>query len=270
MGIPDKKNCSDRGFTLIELSIVLVIMGILVAVVIGGSDMLQTAKLRGVLTEVQKYKVAIDSFKETYNALPGDMTNAVDYFGDAGDCGNANRVDNPGTCNGNGDGRLSGSTAGDNTEPFTSWDQLALAKMISGHYSGGGTEAVIGVNCPRSGDYEGAGFSMRYYAAMTSWGVGGYEDALGRKFEGNFIMFGKTHGSRNDLNTSVVNPEDAYYIDSKMDDGTPDFGFVMAGNGSSNVGNCATGAAPDIVYNITNEGVSCNLIFHIGAGDSNY
>lgn len=251
-----KHKLLQKGFSLVELSISLVIVGLLIAAVVAGSDMIKTAKLRGVVTEVQKYKVAIDSFTEAYSGLPGDITNAIDYFGDAGDCGNAVRADAPGTCNGNGDGMLSGVSAGDDTEPYTLWDQLSLAKMISGHYTGGGNSADIGVNCPRSVNFDDSGFSLRYYGSRWT-----YTDDLGRDFSGNYIMFGKPDGNRNDVIDESLTADDAFYLDSKMDDGKPAYGGVQSGNGG-----CTTGAGTAREYNFTAEGPVCTTIFNIGVG----
>lgn len=246
---------NSKGFSLVELAIVLVVMGLLVAGTLGGAELIKSAKLRAVISEIEKYKVAVESFKQQYEGLPGDLKNAASFFGQATDC-TTPYTDEAGTCNGNGDGKIGSGATTDDTEPYTEWDQLALAKMIPGSYSGAGTEAVVGVNVPASAHIDGAGYSLTYHANPWS-----YTDALGRGFPGNYFMLGKSHATRNDVLTAAVISEDTFYMDSKIDDGTPDFGKILAGTGTNAVGTCVSGSAPDIIYNLGNSSVACTPMF---------
>ena len=242
-----KNNISvEKGFSLVELAIVIVIMGLLVAGVVGGRDMIQTAKLRGVITEVQKYKVAIDSFKETYNGIPGDLKNASEYWSLAADCSSPYTEEAGATCNGNGDGKIL------NHEYNTAWDQLSMAKMIPGYYTGAGTAALLGETVPESTNIDGAGFGLRYFDSAFS-----YTDSLGRGIpDSNNIIFGQVNGTTNYPSNSAVIAADAHYIDSKIDEGTPDFGRVIAGNG-----NCRVGSAPNFEYDMDNANLGCMVLF---------
>ncbi len=64
---------TKRGFTLIELSIVLVIIGLIVGGVMVGRDLMEAATLRSVASQLQSYQVATNTFRLKYNALPGDI-----------------------------------------------------------------------------------------------------------------------------------------------------------------------------------------------------
>ena len=66
-----------RGFTLIELSIVLVIIGLIAGGVLAGQDLMEAARLRAVISQVERYKTAVVTFKLKYDSLPGDMPNAT-------------------------------------------------------------------------------------------------------------------------------------------------------------------------------------------------
>jgi prepilin-type N-terminal cleavage/methylation domain-containing protein len=64
------------GFTLIELSIVLVIIGLIVGGVLVGQDLIKYAQIRATITQIEKLNTAVNTFQLKYNALPGDIPNA--------------------------------------------------------------------------------------------------------------------------------------------------------------------------------------------------
>ena len=69
------------GFSLVELSIVLVILGLLTGGILAGQSLIRAAELRSVATESQRYMAALNSFRDKYFALPGDMANATAFWG---------------------------------------------------------------------------------------------------------------------------------------------------------------------------------------------
>ncbi|WP_176525279.1 type II secretion system protein [Caenispirillum bisanense] len=74
-------NASQKGFTLIELSIVLVIIGLLVGGVIKGKDLIDNTKTTKFIQEVQAYQDAITAYEERYGADPFNDT--LQRFGEA-------------------------------------------------------------------------------------------------------------------------------------------------------------------------------------------
>ena len=88
-----------KGFSLIELSVVVLIIGLIVAGVSSGTKLVKQAELRGIIQEMNAINAAYNTFKSTYKAIPGDMSNASTFFDlcASGGVGNDN-------CNGNGDG----------------------------------------------------------------------------------------------------------------------------------------------------------------------
>src|SRR4051812_26321723 len=68
-------DCSYKksGFTLIELSIVLVIIGLITGGILVGKDLIQAAQIRATSSQVTKYSAAVNTFRIKYNALTGDI-----------------------------------------------------------------------------------------------------------------------------------------------------------------------------------------------------
>ena len=135
-----------QGFSLVELSIVLVILGLLTGGILAGQSLIRASQLRAVTTEHDRYVAAVQTFRDKYFALPGDMTNATKFWGaaDGGDgigfdCRGAETADIR-TCNGNGDGRIGGALR---MSVDSSWEGEIHAKhgIIAGRVTG---KLVIG------------------------------------------------------------------------------------------------------------------------------
>ena len=66
-----RKN-GDRGFTLVELAIVLVIVGLLLGAVLRGSEMIRNARIKSIQNDLRGYYAAIYTFLDRMGRLPGD------------------------------------------------------------------------------------------------------------------------------------------------------------------------------------------------------
>lgn len=69
------------GFSLIELSFVMIIIGIIMAAVFKGQDLLETARLQSCVSDLNRYRLAIISYHSQFNQLPGNDSNARNRFG---------------------------------------------------------------------------------------------------------------------------------------------------------------------------------------------
>lgn len=70
----------QAGFTLVELSIVLVIIGLIVGGVLQGQDLIKAARVRAQISQITQYNTATNTFHEKYGGLPGDLLSGANYF----------------------------------------------------------------------------------------------------------------------------------------------------------------------------------------------
>ena len=71
----------QAGFTLVEMALALTIIALLLGAVMGGQHILHTSRLTKIVTDYQKYRSAILQFSDKYQELPGDMKDAVSFWG---------------------------------------------------------------------------------------------------------------------------------------------------------------------------------------------
>lgn len=76
---------NQRGFTLIELSMVLIIIGLIIIGVLGGKQVIQNAQVTNTINAIQAYQSQFQSYVQTYGAIPGeDANDALVHFPSAG------------------------------------------------------------------------------------------------------------------------------------------------------------------------------------------
>ena len=127
----------EKGFTLVELAIVLVIIGIIIAGIIKGQEMINNAKIKRAYSAQKEIAAAIYTYYDRYGKYPGDDNTATTRW--------------VGTYNGDADGLIEGGTIGTDAAPGTMftcaagtasescamWEHLRLAGMISGTATAG-------------------------------------------------------------------------------------------------------------------------------------
>jgi prepilin-type N-terminal cleavage/methylation domain-containing protein len=123
------KTSSQKGFTLVELAIVLVIIGLIVGGVLVGQDLIKAATVRSTLGDIEKYNAAATTFRNKYSGLPGDLlsSNATQFgmLTATGRDGTAGRGDGNGIV----EGCAAGATAA-GCETALFWVDLSTAQLI--------------------------------------------------------------------------------------------------------------------------------------------
>ena len=104
---------AQSGFTLVELSIVLVIIAIAAGGILIGVEMTRAARIRSIVSENEVYTQSLRTFKDRYKFYPGDFPGAQRIWGeldaDEADCIiTESERGSTATCNGNGDGVIGG------------------------------------------------------------------------------------------------------------------------------------------------------------------
>lgn len=262
-----------NGFTVLELSISLVIIGLIIGGILAGRSLLRVAELNSVMTETQKYAMALNNFRMEYNAFPGDFNQATEFWGEAHStfsvCRDMDKSQMKETCNGNGDG-----TVDDNYEMFLLWHHLSNAGLIEGQYEGRSDPdiAVNGwahtpwKNCPGSNFETGNAYGLRHhgYQSGPGWFNGDY---------GHFLMFGRAVNTSNLPRGRAFVPADLWKLDAKFDDGKPGRGQLVTRAGKNpETPNCtetSPGAGDitdgryhlDAVYRMDFEEKACTMVY---------
>jgi prepilin-type N-terminal cleavage/methylation domain-containing protein len=130
------------GFTLIEVAIVLVIIGLLLAGVFKGQELLVNARVRSLIQQHEGVRTAYFGFLDRYRAPPGDFANAAaSITGVSATCG---AVGNPG--GGDGNSRIDQA----NGEYILAWEHLSKAGFLTGSYNCTGNNVVTAESVPRN------------------------------------------------------------------------------------------------------------------------
>jgi prepilin-type N-terminal cleavage/methylation domain-containing protein len=207
----------QQGFTLIELSIVLVIIGLIVGGVLVGQDLIKAAEIRATISQIEKYNASVNTFRTKYNGMPGDITadNAIAF-------GFVTRTGTQGRGDGNGlidTSTGSGMVFGQETAMF--WNDLSIANLVDGNFTGIDSASPL-ATAPNtvSSVMPPAKLGRGNYLTVGSTGGLNYYLLAG-------IQSTSASSGAYQLSTNLT-PIQAYNIDVKLDDGLPLTGTVQA------------------------------------------
>jgi len=231
----------NKGFTLIELSIVLIIVALIVSGVVGGQALVKQAELKSVITYIQSIKTAINTFNLQFDQIPGDFDLADKYWNGAID-------------NGNKDGQVLWDG-----EHLDFWEHLTLAGVMPGNFEGsnGGNwmTPLTNLNSPFAkmdgGTY---GFIQPNVIAGIIFGPA---QATEHALSFGKIALGWTNTG------GILSVSEAVAIDTKLDDGIANVGKILAGNHRGLAGNCMNLPNGDD-YNKSLPGNGCVMAFLVG------
>jgi prepilin-type N-terminal cleavage/methylation domain-containing protein len=242
----------NSGFTLIELSIVLVIIGLIIGGIVAGQEMIGAAAVRAQISQIEKYNSAVNTFYVKYGYLPGDVPDPY-----ASQFGFAARGAFPGE--GDGNGRLDGIDSNnmgaiDCDAPFAGeqamfWVDLSVAKLIEGGFNTATPVAIPGLISGSSVSlyFPAATIGRGNYITVFSGGwlcVAGsgnensgppYDDGLNYfsvavigSNQNPYLWNENPWGAASGNGDAGMTVAESYSIDNKIDDGLPQSGRVMA------------------------------------------
>lgn len=224
---------SQSAFTLVELSIVLVIIALLIAAVTAGKSLVRASQVRKIVNNIYNLETAVNSFYDRYNALPGDMANASTVFA--------------GATNGDGNGLICPNANVTGTESYHAFAHLYRAGLTDTIYNGGNLLEM---------QYQGKRifFSIRYAQGDSATGI-----------------FGRA-GHIIDVGTAGVPPSylafnyaftavQAQEIDTKIDDGIANTGSIYGVGGSTTTGCSGWTNGTGYDYKLNRPGIECQIAY---------
>lgn len=248
----------QQGFTLVEIAIVLVIIGLLLGGILKGQELINSARVRNIADTNSGIQAAYFGFVDRFRRVPGDWC-ADATATSAASCATDNAetaIGQPINSGGNNNGRLDAVGSNNWQEPSAMWEHLWKAGFIAGSYDG-----VSGTGAPANADaYRDAGsptnpFNGSMILARTD----------------DYLVETGTASPRLNLVLGRGIPVNiARELDTKVDDGRPLTGImrltVATGATYPDVGeydagppDCRLATAND--YDIANDAQDCNLVY---------
>ena len=277
----DSPSSKTFGFTLIEIAIVCVIIGIIVGGIVVGNDLIKSAGARKVVAQYTQFETATKAFEEKYQTTPGDITTQeATQIGFAPTTRGSTDADT--VKHGNGwiesgggaDLKHSGIVSltsktqfqlGINLgyESLLYWQDLATANLIDGSFRSLTSDDTSAVNITPA--------NVDKFLPASKMGSGAHWSIIGSGvLRRNFYVLHAV--SNTSAHAASLSPTEAFRLDSKIDDGRPASGAVMFSNPAGgaiidvNVGgattNCSSNDALNGMYDVAGHAndVVCNLV----------
>lgn len=219
---------SERGFTMVELAVSLMVIGLLVAAFLKGTELVDNARVNRVIRNISDYNAASAGFMAAYHALPGDLTNPGHHLPNCNTLpctvsGNQNGVIHNG-----GSGCVGANPGQGCFEASNFFTHMRAAGLLSGAFRRTGTSSGNGVDIhtysPTDMPYRSFDMMAIGHTSLTSpyWvntALAAQMQNLPRK--GHYYM----------LNLIPLMASEK--IDFKLDDGNPFAGTVRIEDSSS-------------------------------------
>ncbi len=251
-----------QAFTLVELAVVLVIIGLIVGGVLTGRDLVHEATVRKQINQFREFAVAYSTFQAKYNCIPGDCLTETGFLA--------------GVTNGNGNGYIENNT-GQNYDVGASWAlsneyqsffiALSQAGMVSGKYTSVAGAPVIGKNLPRLILQDRASF---FVSDISSFDAPGRVPTVSSSRRGtNWIWavvcaFPLTDNMQTyDDFCGVFLPDDMRRMDEKLDDGYPLSGQLIGFGGYSSNNQCVNSGPTPARYDLTYNTAQCQAAYQL-------
>jgi len=242
----------QSGFTLIELSMSLVVIGLLVSGILLGKDLIESARIRSQITQ---YTIAYNTFREKYACIPGDCADYKSIFPEINTLSYGYSGSTAASGNGiieNGYGNNAVLTLFDftNTEVGAFFAELSLANLTPSYFT---QSSELNVGYPASVISPDMGFIVAGSSVYFGYSGVKTSDWNNAWF---FVMVDPASKIYWDgqVGSGIITSEKMKAIDDKTDDGLPLTGNVRAANQiSGSMGLCENSGQ----YFLSNTGRSC-------------
>ena len=184
----------QRGFTLVEICIVLVVIGLLLGGILKGQELINSAKVKNLAQDFRSVPTLIYAYQDKFRALPGDDGRAVSHL-----CPNAAACTTAGNANGAIDGNWD-DPIGSGSEALLFWQHVRLARLATGASTPGDAN-YLPLNS------EGGRLGVQSGGATAPLGLAGGYIMCSAGIQGKFIL----------------------QLDETLDDGDPATGTFRAG-----------------------------------------
>lgn len=212
------------GFSLVEMSVVLLVIALIVAGIMATQSLVTQANLRAIVTDFNTYKTTYQNFLDYYGQKPGDYTRANENF-------------NITNSNGNGNGFIDFNS---NAEMRKVWLHLRFSEFMSFEpipLTGATDDRIISGQSVPKGPYDNSGYIIAsrnsannniWTNAPSPWGANNV----------TAVYAGRTTTSNaadpdSGFSFGVLTPPEAFSIDTKIDDGYLDPAGAGAFTGAS-------------------------------------
>jgi len=229
---------ANKGFTLIEMSIVLVIIGLIIGGILKGQEIVANSRAKAVVNQVNAARAAANTYLDRYRALPGDHSLA------------ATRVDAR-LANGGGNGVVGAPSAnvaalfaadGSDAENYQYFKALLAANLLNGgQVDATTTSAVFGTSALPAAPISGAGMTIVYGSHEGDGAAGNLRAAHWYRIHRNAVT-----------PASAFSPRELSTIDNQTDDGLPGAGGVRGDSQAA----CFDQATANQAYDLS-DSVSC-------------
>lgn len=246
-----KKTFSSKksAFSLIELSIVLIIIGLLIAGITGGASLIKSSELRSIMGEARGYAVAVNSFFTQYDQYPGDAsTNVGTSSSVVGDRDNKIEFVN--------DHPTAASVVAEGVDAWWDLKDIGAIDLALTAPTWTAPGSLVPVNHIPGSKIKGAGWvfdynistlqnvvvltgpTAAYVAPLASGNTATTTSTLV-----NGLNYSSEPFAGRNASTEILSAPDSLSIDSKIDDGKPASGNVQSINQLSDITECSSATA---------------------------
>lgn len=228
----------SQGFTLVELAVVMIIIGILIGGILKGQELITNARVTSTAAQFNSLSAAKNDFQNQYNSLPGDMLQAATRLASCTNC-----------TDGDGNGVLdvnlgAAPVAGD--EAINFYLHLLAAGYITG--MNGEDSPAFGRGLPSAP--VGGGFGVGQHAGA---GATGFPDGRAGVY---ITLIGQVAAVA--AGNGILTTVQAQRMDTRIDDGAPETGSLIVDDE-----NGCTLAGPPPTYDGTALAAICSMAFRI-------